>query len=58
MEIDKGLKLQVAIFDDVTSDNAAECNEFLEIIGNKVKDVNTHFNTILGGVVYVVIYFD
>ena len=54
----KGLRLQVATFDNVTEDNAKDCNEFLKVIGNKVKDVNTHYNTILGGVIYIVIYFD
>lgn len=54
----KGLKLQVATFDNVTCDNATECNDFLKIIGDKVKDVNTHYNNLLGGIIYVVIYFD
>jgi len=54
----EGLKLQVATFDNVTGDNATECNEFLKVIGDKAKDVNTHYNTILGGVIYIVIYFD
>jgi hypothetical protein len=49
--------LQVKIFDNVTGDNTTECNDFLKDIGTRVKDIKTEYNTILGGVVYIVTYW-
>lgn len=49
--------LQVKIFDNVTGDNTTECNDFLREIGTRVSDLKTEYNTILGGVVYIVIYW-
>ena len=48
--------LQVKEFSDVTSDNTSECNEFMKEIGCRFESVNSFYNTILGGVVYVVLY--
>lgn len=56
--MNNGIKMQVKTFDDVTTDNATQCNDFLKEIGGKVMTVNTVYNTILGGVVYIVLYFD
>lgn len=49
--------LQVKTFDNITGDNTTECNNFLQEIGERVKDVKTEYNTILGGVIYIVIYW-
>ena len=50
--------LQVRTFDDYTKDSQSECNEFLKKLGGRVKDVNTHYNTILGGIIYTVIFWE
>lgn len=50
--------LQVKAFDDVTSGDPTEkCNEFLKEIEGRVNTVTPLYNTILGGVVYVVTYW-
>lgn len=47
---------RIKIFDEVTGDNLSECNDFLKHIGDRVIDIHTHYNTILGGIIYIVIY--
>ena len=50
--------LQVKAFDNVISGNTTEqCNIFLKEMGIKVTSVTPLYNTILGGVVYIVTYF-
>jgi hypothetical protein len=49
---------QVKVFDNVTSDNESDCNSFLkEITDSAVVSVTPLYNTILGGVIYVVVYY-
>ena len=50
-------QLQIATFDNIMGDNQTECNEFLKTIGNDVFAVTPLYNTILGGVVYIVQYY-
>lgn len=50
-------RIQVKIFDNVSGDNVTELNIFLSKMGEShVKRVTPLFNTILGGVIYVVEY--
>jgi hypothetical protein len=49
--------IQIKIFENVTGGNDTECNEFLKEIGTRLKDVKTEYNTILGGVIYIVTYW-
>lgn len=52
------MKTQVEKFDNVTGDNLKDCNDFLGTLGANVLSVNTFYDTILGGVIYVVVYFE
>ena len=40
-----------------TFDNISECNDFLNEIGTRVQEVKTEYNTISGGVIYIVSYW-
>ena len=52
-------KLKVRLFDSVMDSNTTdEVNEFLEEIGGSVEKVTPMWNNILGGVVYVVEYWE
>ena len=49
--------LQVKQFADYSSDNEQIVNDFLKEIGNRVVSVTPLYNTILGGIQYVVVYW-
>ena len=49
--------LTVKTFDNITGDTAKECNDFLKTIPkDSIIDVKVTFNTLLGGVIYTVLY--
>ena len=48
---------QVKKFDNRMDDNTDECNKFLKELGTRVVEVKAIYNTILGGMEYVVIYW-
>lgn len=53
------MKVKVKAFDEFTSDTTKQCNDFLEQLndkGLKVLDITSFYNTILGGIIYVVTY--
>lgn len=50
--------LRVIEFSDHMTNNEELCNEFLSTTGENVHKVQVFYNTILGGTVYVVIYWD
>lgn len=53
------LYLQVKYFNDCTSaDSESNVNEFLKEKGSKIEKVTPFWNNILGGIVYVVTYFE
>lgn len=50
---------QIKTFDNVTGDNVKELNLFLKSIGEKrIYNITPIYNTILGGVIYVVEYLE
>jgi hypothetical protein len=51
------LKMQVKVFDNASGDTASDCNKFLDEIKNLAFSVTPFYNTILGGVVFVVTYW-
>ena len=52
----KNEHLQVKRFDNVTGDSESQVNQFLKEVGGRVEDIHSHYNTILGGIEYIVIY--
>ena len=51
--------MKIKTFDNVIGDTLSECNSFLQTIKRSlIISVTPLFNTILGGVIYVVIYQD
>ena len=49
--------IQVKIFDDITTNNLEQCNSFLATLESIcVISVDTHYNTTLRGIIYVVVY--
>ncbi len=52
-----GEHMQVKEFCNPTSDMEKELNEFLKSKGTRVVSVNSFYNTILGGINYVVTYW-
>lgn len=50
--------LQIREFINYSSSSAEGANEFLKEIGSRVVSVNHHYNTILGGIEYVVVYWN
>lgn len=50
------VELRVKQFDDFQSNNSQDVNIFLREIGDRVVSVTPMYNTILGGIVYVVVY--
>ncbi len=50
-------KQQIETFDNVIGNTKTYCNEFLKTIpSEKIVSINSFYNTILGGVIYVVVY--
>jgi len=49
--------LQIKEFSDCTSDNAEKANEFLKEIGTRMVSVIPIYNTINGGIQYVITYW-
>lgn len=50
--------MQVKQFDESMEDNEQKINEFLKEIGDRVVSVTPFYNTILGGIQYVVLFRD
>jgi hypothetical protein len=49
--------MKVKTFDNVNGDTLQECNDFLKTIkASLIVSVSALYNTILGGVIYVVVY--
>lgn len=49
---------KIRVFDDVTSNQEELVNNFLEKLGKQDIVVTPMYNTILGGIVYVILYWD
>ena len=50
------MKTQVKTFNNATRDNEKSCNDFLNTIPNSCVIITPIYNTIIGGVIYVVVY--
>jgi hypothetical protein len=51
--------MKVKTFDNITADTLQECNDFLKTIDSSlIISITPLYNTILGGVIYVVVYND
>ena len=49
--------MKVKTFDNVTGDTLQECNDFLKTIkASLIISITPLYNTILGGIIYVVVY--
>lgn len=48
--------LQIKTFDEVIGDNESQCNKFIEELGCRFEQLQTVYNSILGGVIYIVLY--
>ncbi len=49
--------LKVKEFSDYSTDQVPILNEFLKSIGSRVVSVTPLYNTILGGIQYIVVYW-
>lgn len=50
---------EVKIFDNVTGNTEKDCNDYLKKLDTKVLnqiEIQTHYNTILGGIIFVIIH--
>jgi len=55
----QSLNMKVKTFDNVTGDTLQNCNDFLQTIDSSlIISITPLYNTILGGVIYVVFYND
>jgi hypothetical protein len=50
--------MQIKEFNDCTSSNEEAVNAFLKELMSRVISVTPIYNTILGGIMYVVVYWD